>query len=160
MIKIASIIIRGGKAYLPVSAKVEGGGPYVLVEPVFTANLTVDDLTAALERIIAAGHPPIPPLTRDDWRRRKDPLLAAAGVKSWKQLATDSRAYALTWEADKITLYLHDLDEQGRFAAGPGRFQTFPSDTPLRTIVAAILEDASKQAVLGRSQPGAQSPSA
>jgi hypothetical protein len=143
-----SAIARQGKAYIPVYAKTEGG-PYFIVEPVFTADLTVDSLMAAFEQAIAVGHPQIPRLTEEDMQRRKDPILAATGVKSWKKLAKDSACYTVSWHQGQITLYLHNLDKQGRFASSPDRTQPFPQNTPLRTIVEAILADARKLAESG-----------
>jgi len=43
MIEVAGVIVRKGKAYIPVHAKSEGG-PYYLIEPVFTVDLTAVSL--------------------------------------------------------------------------------------------------------------------
>lgn len=140
MVKVAGAIVRRGKAYLAVEAHMEGGG-YLSIEPVFTADLTVDSLTAAFEQVIAAGHPKIPALTGEEIDRRKDPILEAAGVRSWKELAKGGADYTIVWEEDTITLYISRLDRKGRFEVDPAKTRTFAKDTPLRTIVEAILED-------------------
>jgi len=118
----------------------EGGG-YLAIEPVFTADLTVDSLTAAFEQVIAAGHPQIPTPTKEEMQRRKDPILKAAGVSSWKRLAQGGASYTIEWKEDTITLYISRLDRKGRFEVDPAKTRTFAQDTSLRTIVEAILED-------------------
>ena len=140
MIEIAGVLIRKGRAYLPVNAKIQGDG-YLEMEPVFEAELTEDALIAALEKIIAAGHPLIPPPSKEEMKRRKDPVLIATGAKSWNQLAKDSFSYTIAWHDGNIKLFLHALDEKGRFASGLGRYTTFQEGTPLSTIVKAILDD-------------------
>lgn len=140
MVKVAGAIVRRGKAYLAVDAHMEGGG-YLAIEPVFTAELTVDSLTAAFEQVIAEGNPEIPTPTKEEMQRREDPILKAAGVRSWKELAKGGAAYTILWEEDTITLYISRLDRKGRFEVDPAKTRTFAKDTPLRTIVEAILED-------------------
>jgi len=140
MTRGAVAIVRRGKAYLAVLAKVEGG-PYLMVEPVFTADLTVDSLTAAFEQVIVAGHPQIPSLTEEEMQKRKDPILRATGVSSWKRLAENGSSYSIEWGEDTIVLYISRLDRKGRFEVDPAKTRTFARDTPLPTIVEAILED-------------------
>lgn len=48
-----SIIIYRGKAYLPVQAIFESGIG-VNIEPVYTSELSVDELVTAIEKVIAA----------------------------------------------------------------------------------------------------------
>jgi len=140
MVKIAGVVVRRGKAYLPVKAQIESG-LYLDIEPVFTANLTVEELTASFEKIVAIGHPQIPKPTKEEMQKRKDPVLKAAGVRSWKELAQDGASYAIEWSDDVITLYVSRLDRKGRFEVDPAKTRVFPKDTHLRAIVEAILED-------------------
>lgn len=140
MIKVAGAIVRRGKAYLAVNAHMEGGG-YLAIEPVFTADLTVDSLIATFEQVIAAGHPQIPTPTKEEMQKRKDPILKAAGVRSWRELAKGGADYTIEWKEDTITLYISRLDHKGRFEVDPAKTRTFAKETPLRTIVEAILED-------------------
>jgi len=140
MVNIAAAIVRRGKAYLPVSAQTDMG-VYVDYEPVFTANLTVDELTAAFEQVVAEGHPRIPHPTQEEWRRWKSPVLAAAGVQSWKQMAQGGASYSIEWGGDKVTLYISHPKDPHRWRDAPVETRVFPRDTPLRTIVETILED-------------------
>lgn len=117
------------------------GGPYVLVEPIYVVNLGVQEIAEALEKVINTGHPTFPSLTREEWQKRKDPVLKAAGVKSWKALARNGASYTLEWSQDTITLYVSRLDRQGRFETDPAKTRTFPKQTSLETIIEAILDD-------------------
>jgi hypothetical protein len=149
MITIAAAIVRNNKAYLAVMAQIEAG-PYLDIEPVFTADLTVNSLTSAFEKVIAAGHPKIPTPTKEEMKEREDPILKAARVSSWKQLARGGASYTIEWTKDTILLYISRLDRRGRFEVDPVKTQTFTRDTHLRTIVSAILEDArSRPELLG-----------
>lgn len=140
MIQGAGIIVRNGKGYIPTEALMEGG-PYVLVEPIYVVNLDPQEIVEALEKVINSGHPPFPSLTREEWQKRKDPVLKAAGVKSWKALARNGASFTIEWSQDTITLYVSRLDRQGRFETDPAKTRTFPKRTSLETIVEAILDD-------------------
>jgi hypothetical protein len=117
------------------------GGPYVLIEPIYVVNLAPQEIVEALKKAINTGHPAFPSLTREGWQKRKDPVLKAAGVKSWKELARDGASYTLEWSEDTIRLYVSRLDQRGRFETDPAKTRTFPKRTPLETIVEAVLDD-------------------
>jgi hypothetical protein len=140
VISHANILVRRGKGYLPTQALI-AGGPYVLVEPLYIVNLDVKDMVQALKQVIAAGHPRFPNLTKEQWQKRKDPVLQAAGVRSWKELAKDGASYAIEWDEDRITLYISRLDLKGRFETDPTKTTVFPNQISLETIVGKILED-------------------
>jgi len=143
MVNVAGVLIRKCKAYLAINAQIPGG-PYVQVEPVYVTNLTVGDLTAAFERVIAAGHPNF-----DEKTQTPNVILKATGAHNWKELMQDSADYIITWEPDKITLYLPTWDANGQLEGGPERSQIFPLNTPLPRIIEAILADARKFSFLG-----------
>jgi hypothetical protein len=148
-IKGASVIIHRSKAYIPVEAEIEGG-PYVAIDPVFISNLLEDDMVEAFEKVIAAGHPKIdPPATPSEWRRRRDPVLAATRVRSWRQLDKESAFYGIWWHDGQVTLYLHPLDQDRAPLMVRDRVRTFPADTSLRTIVKTILTDVRKLSQVG-----------
>ena len=117
------------------------GGPYVLIEPIYVVNLAVQEIVEALREAINTGHPAFPSLTREEWQKRKDPILKAAGAKSWKELARDGASYTLEWSEDTITLYVSRLDHRGRFETDSAKTRTFPKRTPLETIVEAVFYD-------------------
>lgn len=142
MIKGASIIIHQKKAYIPVEAEIVGG-PYIAVDPVFQADLTVESLISAFEQVMAIGHPQIEtPPSRSEWRRRRDPVLAATGVRSWRQLDQEGLFYGVWWQNGDVVLYLHPLDADGQQPiVGQDRMRIFPGDVAIAQIAAAILED-------------------
>ena len=125
----------------------------MIIEPVYTVDSTVDKVLAALEKAIATGHPQIPPPTKEDMEKWQDPILAASGTKSWKQLAKNSASYNIFWAENQIFLYLSRLDKQGRFEPDPKKTKIFPKNTPLRVIVEVILADVNTRPELEISQP-------
>ncbi len=141
-IQTASVFVRQGKAYVPVVAQTEAG-LYMCIEPVYTADLTLEALVAALEKVMAAGHPRIPHPAREEWRRllRRDPVLRAAGVKSWREFSQHSAVYTIDWTEQAVNVYISQLDHLGRAEFASAKKLSFPKDTALRTIVEAILED-------------------
>ncbi len=81
----ACVFVRQAKAYVPTVGLMKGGGSMSMAS-VFTAQLTVEGLTRVLEEVLAAGNPQLPPLGKFE-RPRPDPVLKAAGVRSWHALA-------------------------------------------------------------------------
>jgi hypothetical protein len=137
---VAGVIVRKGKGYVPTEALIERG-PYVLAEPVYTVNLNAHEIVQALEQVIATGHPKFPNLTRKEWQKREDPVLKAAGVKNWKELAKRGASYTIEWSEDCVMLYISQLDHKGRFETDPAKTRTFPRDVPLALVVEAVLDD-------------------
>jgi hypothetical protein len=146
MTRVAGIIVRKGRGYVPTEALIEGG-PYVLVEPVHTVRLNAHEIVQALGEVIAAGHPEFPSPTQGEWQKREDPVLKAAGVNSWNELAQGGASYTIEWSEDSVVLCMSRLDSKGRFETDPAKTRTFPENTSLALIVEAILNDI-------RSRPG------
>ncbi len=140
MIEVAGAIVYRGKAYLHVEARIKGDG-FLAVEPVFISDLTIEGLTAAFERVIAAGHPLVRMPSRLEMQLHQDPILKATGAKSWKELAAEAASYTVVWSNSQITLYISRLDEQARFEIDPDKTKTFALDTPLQKLVEVILKD-------------------
>ena len=137
---MVELIVRKQKGYVPVVAR-DDDGLYILVDPVFTVNLDAAEITAAFEKALAAGHPPFPDVTAEEWRKRVDPTLRAAKVKSWKKLAEGGAAYVLSWFQDVVRVDMSRLDRQGRFGDDLSKRRVLPKDTPLRELVEIIMED-------------------
>ena len=138
----ARMFVRQGKAYLPVMALTEHG-VLLGIEPVYVAPLTLEALVAALEKVIAAGHPRIPHPTREEWPRLDSPLLRAAKVKSRRAFFQHCVSYDISWTEQAVTVYIMQPDHLGRAEYASAKKLSFTKDTPLRTIVEAILEDVS-----------------
>jgi hypothetical protein len=137
---VVTICAWRGRAYLPVAAKLESGG-FVDIEPVYTADLNLEALEVAVGKVLAAGHPRLPSPTREEWRKRKDPLLAATGTRSWKELAQVGVSYVIGWTAKEIRIDMSRLDKRRRWEYDPSKVRILPPATPLRDVVAIILED-------------------
>lgn len=136
-----SFVVYRGKAYLPVQARFESG-IWVGVEPVFTAELKVNKLVAAIRKVIQAGHQTLPDPTREEWQQRKDPVLVATKARSWKALARNGASYGIDQLNDKIRVDMSYTDKKGRWQNDPEKVRIFPKDTPLEEIVEVILADA------------------
>ena len=140
MAKKAELIVRKRKGYVPAIGQSQNG-IYVLIDPVFTVDLNAQDIMGAFERALTFGHPVLPHATAEEWRKRVDPILTAAKVKSWKKLAQGSASYGFYWDPDTVTIDMSRLDRQGRFESDPTKRRVLPKDTPLRDLVEIIMED-------------------
>jgi hypothetical protein len=137
---VVSICVWRGKAYLPVKAQLESG-PFVDIEPVYTADLNVEELLSAVKKVLAAGHPPLPNPTPEEWRKRKGPILRATKARNWKELARIGTSYGIAWTDKGIRVDMSRLDKRGRWEWDPAKTRTFPPDTSLQDVIAVILED-------------------
>lgn len=137
---VIGIYIWQGKAYLPVQARLESG-VWVDVEPVAIADLTMDALATAVERVIAAGHRTLPDPTGEEWQQRKDPVLPATGARSWKELARNGASYTISQEDDEIRVDMSYTDKKGRWQNDPEKVRVFPRETPPTRIAKVILDD-------------------
>ena len=137
---VIGIYVWQGKAYLPVQARLESG-VWVDTEPVYVADLRVDELTSKIERVIAAGHLTLPDPSREEWQQREDPILVSTGARSWKELARNGASYTISQDDDEIRLDMSYTDKKGRWQNDPKKARSFPRETPLITIVKVILED-------------------
>ena len=137
---VADVIVYKDKVYIPTSARLEGG--HLQIEPVYTASLAAHELAQVLKQVAAAGNPTIPMPTREEFQRRRDPVLNAAGVPSWTALARHGAAYAISWSSSEILLDMSMRDKKGRFVWDPEKTKRWPPETDFQTIAEAILEDA------------------
>ncbi len=139
-IRSASINVWRGRAYLPVQAHLQSGA-WLDVGPVYSAVLQPDELEAALEQVLALGNPQLPNPTREEMRRRKDPLLAATKARSWYELARTGAAYSISWTDRGVWIEMSRLDHKGRWVWDRAKQRILPPDAPLSEIVAIIPED-------------------
>jgi hypothetical protein len=135
-----SIDVYRGRAYLPVQARFESG-IWTGIEPVFTAELNVDELVAAIMKVIEAGHQTLPDPTREEGQKQKDPILAATKARSWKALARNGASYSIHQTNDQIRVDMSYTDKKGRWQNDPKKVRVLPEDTPLEEIAEIILED-------------------
>jgi len=135
--RIVVIWVKQGKAYLPTQAQTEAGY-FMGIEPIHIANLAKEDMITAIEKVLATGHPRVPTLTREEFRHRKDPLLAITKSKTWKDFERDAIAFTITWTENEIVLNI--TDKSSKFQHDLNRQHIFPLETPLDMIVESILK--------------------
>lgn len=138
--KVVSIYVWHGKAYMPVKAQFESG-IFVGIEPVYTANLNAEELLTAVKTVLSAGHPRLPTPTRAEMQQRKDSVLATTKARSWKELARTGAVYTITWTDKEVCVDMSRLDKKGRWEYDLEKMRIFPSNTPLHEIITVIFED-------------------
>lgn len=138
--KVVGIYVWHGKAYVPVKAQFESG-IFVGTEPVYTAELNVEELLTVVRTVLSAGHPRLPTPTREEMQQRKDPVLATTKARSWKELAKTGAAYTIDWTDKEIRVDMSRLDKKGRWEYDPEKARVLPLDTSLQEIVTVIFED-------------------
>ena len=113
--------------YVPTLVSIQGGGS-LPEAPVYTFPYTrtgvkdiVDRGGFAIEKGIV--------LMAEMWKTRKDPLLSAIKVRSWKALAQQTRSYTLDYSADTIILYISKRDPKGRYMTYDTKTRIFPTQT-------------------------------
>jgi hypothetical protein len=138
-IKLVGIVVVNGKAYLPSLAETKSG-LLIQVDPVYEVEIEEGQLVAAIENMLSGSRTKIPDLTREEWKKRKDPVLLATRNKSWKELARKGFSYGLEWTDKGIRLDIPKLDQQGRWEVDPNAVRIFPHNTPIRVIVKTIID--------------------
>jgi len=138
--KRVSINIRKGKAYIPTLARTELG-VYITVDPVYTVDLNIGNLTQIIEKVLKTGNPRIPHPTREELSHLPDPVLKAAKVSSWKKLAEGGATYSISQQDEGFDLEFYKKDEKGRFITDTSKTRRFPLGTELKEIITIILED-------------------
>ncbi|GEM_PF-1574977 len=139
-LRVVVIDIWRGKAYLPVQARYETGGS-MDVEPVYMANLTAEELIVAMEKVLAAGHPRLPALTREEIRHRADPVLKATSARTWKELSQTGASYVIGWSDKETRIDMSRLDKKGRWEYDLAKTRILPSEAPLKDIAVIIMDD-------------------
>ena len=139
-LRVVSIFVWRGRAYVPVQAQYESG-IFTSVEPVLTVDLTLCELTSAVGTVLAAGHPHLPDPTREEAQKRNDPVLMAAKASTLKKMMSAGASYGIAWTNKEVRVDMSRLDKKGRWEFDPAKVRVFPSDTPLEEVLAVILED-------------------
>ena len=92
---VVGVDVWHGKAYVPTQAQYESG-IFVDTDPVYVTAINIAEMTKVIQVVKEAGHKKIPdPKTREEFLERKDPILAATGARSWKQLAKTGASYTI-----------------------------------------------------------------
>ncbi|MFB0535687.1 MAG: hypothetical protein ACETWR_11985 [Anaerolineae bacterium] len=138
MIEVAGIFVWHHKAYLPVLGKTEVGF-FWEADPLLTSELTANALTAALEKIVELGNPPMRHPTQAEFRKLT-PVQKALGMRSWKKMAQAGVIRCgIWWMSDKILVAFSPRDAKDVQEIDFANQREFPLDTPLRAIVEYVL---------------------
>lgn len=141
MITAATIIIHKERALIPTLALTEAGFG-LLVEPVHTVDFSVSDIVSVLKNLMVGGTKVVPTPSRGQLGEKRSPVLRAAGVRSWKQLAREGLCYGIEWDSNGIRVVPSRKDRQGRWVDDRNRAIEFPPLVSLDTVVEALLVDA------------------
>ncbi|SRR6266705_305001 len=100
----ASAFLRDGKIYIQAFSKTKNGvwiasGPVYVVEEKNSDQLGQKALDALGRSRQGVPHP-----TQAEWKAIQEPMLQAAGVKSWTTFAKGAKAVGLNLENDTITM--------------------------------------------------------
>jgi hypothetical protein len=140
------VFIRQGKAYLPIMARTESSGPaYIITGPVITTELSVNELSAAMNQSYQAGNPVIKRPGPKEISRLPHPLTQAAKVRSWRKLFEGARSYGINWHKNEIK-YSVGVKSQKHRGMEPDLTlnHSFPVGTPINEIAKYILDDVIK----------------
>ncbi len=136
----AEVYLRKGKFYLASEDRSVTGfrytGDTVLVLPVSVSDA---ELGKALLQVLAAGKDGIQDIDWDELEKgqEEEPLLQAAGVKSWRTFYTDCRACSVYKKPDKMKFLPSRL--RGSSAEGIGEKKFFiPADSSPEEIGRAV----------------------
>lgn len=139
-IRMVGIIVLHGKAYIPSLAETTSG-LFIQINPIFEVDIEEDKLADVIEKVSLSPRPRVPDLTREEWKKRKDPVLTATKAKSWKELAQKGASFGLEWTDQGIRLDIPRLDQEGRWEIDPSAVTLFPLNTPLKEIAKVIIQN-------------------
>jgi hypothetical protein len=139
--KIVQIFVWRGKAYVPAQGRMEGGGPFLTIEPVVTVDLARDAIVGAIKSALSVGHPSVPRMTRVELDRRISPILAATGARNWGEFYRGAVLYVIEWGPTGTYLQFSNQGPKGGWLFDAKRRRDFPREVDIGSIVDVIMED-------------------
>lgn len=136
---VTSVVIHNGKAYVPTTIQIEAG-PYLSAEPIFTINITIKELTQALEMAVKTGNPQTP-TPHEKYQQRRDPILKAAGLKSWASLTRNGASYGIELHDDQTVIYCPAIDDKGQFINDPTKSRKLMVNSDIQNVATTIVTD-------------------
>jgi len=151
MFYMAMVVIRRGKFYIPT---VERWGTiyYTSTNPVFVGELDSSAIVAIITNLQRSGHVEHPWPEEGMKNEPRSPILKAAGVRGFKQLGDGGAEYNILYEKEQIRLLMYHILDPAKHARSirEKRELIFPLDTPIASIVEAIMQDAAEHPELLR----------
>jgi hypothetical protein len=140
MLEVAGIYIWQSEAYLPVLGKTEVGF-FWEAGPLLTAELNVDSLTMALEKIVESGNPLIRHPSQTEFRKTT-PVQKTLDMRSWRKMAEAGVIRCgIWWLNEKVLVAFSPQDAKDIQETDFDHQREFPINTPLRVIVKYILQE-------------------
>src|SRR5437016_4481402 len=96
-IKMVEVFIWREKAYVPAHGRIQGSGPFVVIEPVFSADIVQGAIVQAVKSALSLGHPSVPAMTISEMDSRISPLLSATGAQNWSEFYRKAILYSIEW---------------------------------------------------------------
>ncbi len=140
-IRIASIYVWRGKAYVPATGRVVGGGAFVAIDPVLEVEVEKEPLVDAIKSSLSTGHPPLPDRSRDEWDKVVSPVLVATGARSWNELYRKALVYTIEWGPKGVFLEFPLRAPRGGWVSDPEKRRLFDAEVDIEHIVDVILKD-------------------
>lgn len=148
MIEVTEIFMWHERAYLPVLGKTEVGF-FWEAGTLLTAELSVDALEAALERIVELGNPSMRHPTQAEFQKLT-PVQKALGMRGWKKMARAGVVRCgIWWIGGRILVAFSPRDAKDIQETDFANQKEFPIDASLRMIAEHILREVSVRQLSG-----------
>lgn len=138
--RLVVIVANNQVAHMP-SVGQKRSGLWLIIDPVLTVPMNVEELTRAIEARLSLEHPRLDDSAMPPKTWRDDPLLRATNSRSWKQMAAKWFNYTISWSDRSIEVTMSRLDGRGRWEFDPSKTLQLPLDTPIEKIVSRIIDD-------------------
>jgi len=148
---IATVIIRRGKFYIPTFER-WGAIHYSATNPVLVGELDSSAIIAIITDLQRSGHVEHPWPEEGMKNQPRGPIFKAAGVRGAKQLGDGGAEYNILYEKEQIRLLMYHILDPAKRARSLKEMREliFPLDTPIASIVEAIMQDAAEHPELLR----------
>lgn len=140
-IRIISIVIWDGKAYVPSTGRYVNDGPFSDIEPIHVVDLDFDKLLSIVKMTLSKRPVILPEPSREEVKARKDLLPKVTGAGNWKRLCQKGISYLIEQSPDGFLLEMSRLDDKGRWEFDESKSTRFPPRTDLSLVVQTMLND-------------------
>lgn len=134
------IYVFRGRAYLPTMGRLESG-IWIHLQPVIEIELNHQELASAMKKIIDGGHKVLTFEEKEEWKKRRQPLLIATKCKSWRSLARNSAHYSVSKHKNNtiVDMSLPGVKSKGQFDSNKAKY--YHQEVSLKEIAQVILDD-------------------
>jgi hypothetical protein len=140
-IRIVTILIWEGMAYLPTQARFPNNGPFLGVEPIYVVKPELSELLPIVKSIFAKKPNVLPVLRKDEVKKNNDLLPKLTKARSWKHLYQAGINYVIELSEKGYLLEMSGLQNVGHWEMDPSKRILFNPQTELLFVVQAIIND-------------------